>query len=183
MGCGRSGRALTLSSWLLDITFQRSSTTAGVFLRGHPDGRASAAWRASVLGAWQSESASDGVGSRDLHFNTVMSGAHVRMIAAVALAAHLVPLGLPALCPSFRSRPIADCGMSVGAPVRVPTVSAASDRMLCANPAFCAMAPTALPSVGQIRATEAIVHRVAEPGVVPAAPGEPPPPLTPPPQA
>jgi hypothetical protein len=104
-------------------------------------------------------------------------------MAAVVLAAHLVPLGLPALCPAFRFRTTAGCGASVSAPARTPSVSAASDRAPCANPAFCAIVPTALPSVGQIRAAVAIVHHVAERAVIPAPPGEPPPPLTPPPQA
>src|SRR5438093_350433 len=108
-----------------------------------------------------------------------MAHPHLKLLAIVVLSAHLLPLGLPALCRASRSRGRADCGSSLGAPAGAPAVSGVTDPAPCANPAFCAIIPPAMPSLGTIAVDAATARRVAAPTVVAAQPRDPPPPLSP----
>src|SRR5213592_4297277 len=114
-----------------------------------------------------------------------MAHPHLKFLAIVVLSAHLLPLGLPALCRASRSRGTTDCGalLPPPAPARGPAVSQGSDPAPCANPAFCAIMPPAMPSLGTIAVGAAAARRVAAPTVVAAQPRDPLPPLSPPPQA
>src|SRR5205809_7255331 len=112
-----------------------------------------------------------------------MARPHLKLLAIVVLSAHLLPLGLPALCRASRSRGSADCGALPAAPARGPAVSQGSDPGPCANPAFCAIMPPAMPSLGTIVVGAAAARRVAARTAVAAQPRDPLPPLPPAPQA
>src|SRR5213592_2232549 len=108
-----------------------------------------------------------------------MARPHLKLLAIVVLSAHLLPLGLPALCRASRSRGTTDCGALLPAPAGAPAVSGVTDHESCPNQAFCAVMPTAMPSLGTIAVGAAAARRVAAPILVAAQPADPPPPLSP----
>ena len=112
-----------------------------------------------------------------------MSTTPLRLIAALLLGGQLLSLGLPLLCKSVHPVAIAGCEQSMGPRSKGPAVAAATDQAVCANPAFCAVTPTAIAGDLAVALAPSAVHRAALPVAPPINPGDPPAPLSPPPQA
>jgi hypothetical protein len=124
---------------------------------------------------------------RDYTGHEPMPTTLLRLIALLALGGQLLPLGLPFACPWAR-RAASGCEQAMTsttstASVRSVPANAAPVQAPCMNSVFCAVVPTAI----------AVAHRIS---LLPAAectapvadiavlnPGDPPAPLSPPPQA
>jgi hypothetical protein len=111
----------------------------------------------------------------------------LRLIALLALSGQLLPLGLPLACPSAR-RVAGACEQAMASPtstvaVRAVTANAPPDQALCVNSVFCAVIPTAIPVAHAVALVPAAVHAAPLGHVAALSAGDPPAPLSPPPQA
>lgn len=107
--------------------------------------------------------------------------APIRAAAALVLAFQLHQLALPALCGSpERSATRCHGTQPPGAPQLVG--QGASDELLCSSRAMCGMLATAIPEVA-ITLTASAGYGAAAPVAQTLLPGDPAPPLSPPPQA
>jgi hypothetical protein len=111
----------------------------------------------------------------------------LRLIALLALGGQLMPLGLPFACPWAR-RAASACEQSMTATTSTASVrsipgNASSGQAACVNSVFCAVVPTAIPVVNGASLAPAAGHAAPVAYVAALNPGDPPAPLSPPPQA
>ena len=111
-----------------------------------------------------------------------MTTAPVRLVALLSLSGYLLPLGFPLVCHAAMNDAAAGCEQAAPRSDR-PAVATATHDAACANPVLCAVTPTAIAADLVLAFAPSDVHRMPSPVASPVNPGEPVPPLSPPPQA
>jgi hypothetical protein len=116
-----------------------------------------------------------------------MSTTPLRLIALLTLGGQLIPLGLPFACPWVR-RAAGACEQSMAsmpstASVHTQTAEGTAGQAPCVNSVFCAVVPTAIPVAHRISLLPAAVYAAPVADIAVLNPGDPPAPLSPPPQA
>jgi hypothetical protein len=112
-----------------------------------------------------------------------MNLSFVRLVATLLLSGQMLPVGLPLLCDQVRRGTPANCEQQMASHPSGSALDATTHATLCANSAFCATMGTAVvaPS-GAVSVSVGESHIVGF-GISTFAPGDPQPPLSPPPQA
>ena len=106
----------------------------------------------------------------------------VRLVAMLLLSGQMLPVGLPLLCDQVR-RAAASCDQQMASHRSGQAVNTTTHATPCANSAFCAITATAVVAPGGTIAVSAGESHLVGFGISPLAPADPPPPLSPPPQA
>src|ERR687887_365941 len=96
-----------------------------------------------------------------------MTTAPLRLIGALTLGGQLLPLGLPLLCRSTGGPSAAGCEQSMTPVPKGVAIGAATGHASCANPAFCAVTPTAIAADFAVTLAPSAIQRTTPP-VVPA---------------
>ena len=106
----------------------------------------------------------------------------IRFFAALALSGQFLVLGLPWVCIAAR-HPASACEDTMAPTSRVFTATGTSNHATCPNTALCMAIPTAIPRTLGTPLPPAAVHEAPAADVATINPGDPPAPLSPPPQA
>jgi hypothetical protein len=107
----------------------------------------------------------------------------IRVIATLLLSGQMLPVGLPLLCDQAQRAPSSNCQQQTASPRSAPAVDATTHAAPCANPAFCAMTPSAVLSLNARISISARESHITSFDLSTFAPADPQPPLPPPPQA
>ena len=124
---------------------------------------------------------------RDYTDHQPMPTTSLRLIVLLALCGQLMPLGLPFACPWAR-RAASACEQSMTSTPSTASVgsmpaNAAPDQAPCVNSVYCAVVPTAILAAHGAPLAPAAGHAAPVAYVAALNPGDPPAPLSPPPQA
>lgn len=106
----------------------------------------------------------------------------IRFIATLALGGQVLVLGLPWVCIAAQ-HPATACEETMAPASRVITATGMSNPATCPNTALCMAIPTAIPNTLGTQLPPAAVHAAPPADVAAVNPGDPPTPLSPPPQA
>lgn len=106
----------------------------------------------------------------------------IRFIAALALSGQVLVLGLPWVCIAA-GHPASACEETMAPASRVFTATGTSNHAICPNTALCMAIPTAIPITPGTPLLPTAVHAAPPADVAAVNPGDPPAPLSPPPQA
>jgi hypothetical protein len=106
----------------------------------------------------------------------------IRFVAALALGGQFLVLGLPWVCIAAQ-HPASACEETMAPASRVITATGTSNHATCPNTALCMAIPTAVPNTAPTPLRPAAAHAAPPADVATANPGDPPAPLSPPPQA
>jgi len=107
----------------------------------------------------------------------------VRLVATLLLSGQMLPVGLPLLCEQVQRGTPASCEQQMASHPSGPVVDVTAHAAPCANPAFCAIAATAVLSLSAPISVPARESHIVSFGLSTLVPADPQPPLPPPPQA